>query len=69
MDRDATDLDEAIHAGRQAVDATPPNDPDSAKYLSNLGNFLSYRSERTGNVADLDEAIEAERQVVEAIPP
>ena len=62
------DLDAAIEAGQQAVQATPADHPDRAGFLSNLGNALRARFERTGARADLDAAIQAGRQAVQATP-
>ena len=45
-------------SGRQAVAATPADHPDRAMYLSNLGDALRIRFERTGDQADLDAAID-----------
>jgi len=39
------------------VDRTPPDHPDLAGYLSNLGSFLLTRFKQAGETADLDEAI------------
>ncbi|MFD3381976.1 CHAT domain-containing protein, partial [Streptomyces sp. NPDC058697] len=62
------DLDAAITAGRQAVEATPADHPYRAAMLSNLGLVLQSRFGRSGAVADLDAAITAGRQAVEATP-
>jgi hypothetical protein len=36
------DLEEAIRVGREAIDALPPDDPDRAMLLNNLGIHLGY---------------------------
>ena len=64
-----TDLEAAIRAFQQALDATPPDSPALARYLNNLGTSLGTRFERTGREADLEEAIRAYRQTVQATPP
>jgi tetratricopeptide (TPR) repeat protein len=65
----ASDLDEAIAVIRQAVELTPPDEPDHPAALSNLGAALLRRGDRTGNASDLDEAIAVIRQAVELTPP
>ena len=50
------------------MDATPAGHPNLAGRLSNLGNALVRRFERTGDTADLDAAIDAGRQAVAASP-
>ena len=62
-------LDDAIALLRQAVKATPPDHPNRAGYLSNLGAALRVRFERAGQVRDLDAAISAGQGAVEASPP
>jgi len=42
---------------RQAVEVTPEDHPNLAGRLSNLGNKLGRRYERTGKIEDLKEAI------------
>ena len=54
--------------GRQAVAASPADDPGRAGYLSNLGAALLGRFVRTGDLADLDAAIDALRRAVAASP-
>ena len=63
-----SDLDTAIDARRQAVEATPTGHPDRAAMLSNLGNALRVRFERSGALGDLDAAISVGREAVEATP-
>ncbi|MGQ4380273.1 CHAT domain-containing protein [Streptomyces sp. SAS_267] len=64
----AADLDEAIRVGREAVAATPADDPDRGARLSNLGGSLRTSFERTGALADLDEAIRVGREAVDLTP-
>lgn len=52
----AIDLDAAISAVHQAVEATPADHPDRADRLSNRGSALLRRFQRTGRAADLDAA-------------
>ena len=47
----------------------PGRHPDRPRFLSNLGNALQARFERTGQQADLDQAITTGRQAVDATPP
>ena len=63
------DLDAAIDNLRAAVAAIPPGHPNRAMCLSNLGNALRVRFERTGDQADLDAAVEAGRAAVATTPP
>ena len=61
-------LSQAIDLLRQAVALTPADHPELGGYLSNLGNALLARFERTGAQADLDEAITVGRQAVTLTP-
>ncbi|WP_159044969.1 hypothetical protein, partial [Streptomyces sp. NRRL F-5122] len=61
-------LEEAIQASRDAVRATPPDHPDLAARLSNLGVALLRSFERGGDQAVLEEAIQASRDAVRATP-
>jgi hypothetical protein len=54
-------LDEAIEVGRQAVTATPVDNPGRGGFAANLGNALQSRFERAMNLADLDESIRLAR--------
>ncbi len=65
---DGADLDDAIDAGRLAVDLTPPGHPVLARYRSNLGNSLFRRFGQAGDDADLNDAIEALRRAVDLTP-
>lgn len=61
----ASDLDQALAAGRRAVELAG-DDRDLGMYLSNLGTALKIRYERTREPADLDEAITVARRAVSA---
>ncbi|EXK79186.1 hypothetical protein FOQG_16176 [Fusarium oxysporum f. sp. raphani 54005] len=50
------DLEEATKTARQAVESTPDDHPDLAGMLSNLGNKLQVRYERTGEMRDLEQS-------------
>ncbi|MEW5873064.1 MAG: tetratricopeptide repeat protein, partial [Chloroflexota bacterium] len=52
-----------------AVALTPPGSPDLPMYLNNLGNGLSDRYARTGELADLEQAIAHGQQAVALTPP
>ncbi|MFF4796195.1 CHAT domain-containing protein, partial [Streptomyces sp. NPDC001276] len=60
-------LEEAAEVARQAVAATPHNNPDRALYLSSLGACLRYLVQM-GRVESLEEAVEVARQAVAATP-
>lgn len=62
---DPGDLDGAVEAGRLAIAETSFA---SAHALSNLGNALVARHERTGGLDDLPEALDALRAAVVAAP-
>jgi tetratricopeptide (TPR) repeat protein len=62
------DIDQAITAGREAVDATPAGHPDRPRYLTSLGNALQTRFGRGGPRADIDQAITVGREAVDATP-
>src|SRR5262249_24732517 len=49
----------AVEALRDGVDAAPADHPNRAGQLSNLGNALQARFERTGTQADLEAALSA----------
>ena len=62
------DLEAAIAAYRQAVEATSADSPDRPAILNNLGAGLRDHYARSGSLADLEAAITAYRQAVEATP-
>jgi hypothetical protein len=66
---DVTALGQAIGLLEQAVVLAPPDHPDRAMYLSNLGAALRTRFARVGAIADLDQAIQAGQQAIDATPP
>ncbi|KAK4967534.1 hypothetical protein LTR66_011943 [Elasticomyces elasticus] len=47
------DLDKGIRVGQEAVDATPLDHPNRAMHLTNLGDQLGLRYERTGMIDGL----------------
>jgi hypothetical protein len=65
---DAADLEAAIAAYQQALDASPADAPDRPIFLNNLGNGLRDRAARSGVLADLDAAIATYRQAADAAP-
>jgi len=50
------------------VKATPDDHPDRARWLNNLGSYLSSRFERTGVLEDLETAINCAETALEATP-
>jgi hypothetical protein len=64
----AADLDAAVEAGQQAVEAAPPGHPNRVAILSNLSSALRARFERVGAVSDLDAAITGYREALRIIP-
>ncbi|KAK2050996.1 hypothetical protein LY76DRAFT_599636, partial [Colletotrichum caudatum] len=50
------DLEEAINAARETIEATPDDHADRPLRLNNLGVLLGNRYSRTGVMPDLDEA-------------
>ncbi|XP_044716527.1 uncharacterized protein HRG_10059 [Hirsutella rhossiliensis] len=62
------DLSRAVEVADMAVAATPQDHPDLARRLSNLGNNLGRRFERTDSMDDLDHAIEVADMAVAATP-
>ena len=50
------------------MEATPEGHPTLVAQLSNLGNYLSRRYERTGDMKDLQAAIARSEAAVEAAP-
>ncbi|KAL4766964.1 hypothetical protein BDW60DRAFT_201103 [Aspergillus nidulans var. acristatus] len=65
QDKNNTDLDEAIDAGRQAVKSTPESQPHRARWLKRLAIMLTmrYTHDEHGRVSDLNEAIDIYRQL------
>lgn len=67
-DGDHADLDAAVEAGMQAVDADPRPGASLASRLANLANALHIRSEHGGGERDLDDAVECGRRAETMIP-
>jgi len=63
-----SELDEAILAGRLAVDRLPPGDSERPAALSALAGFLYARFEQTGDRADIDAAVDAIKEAVDLTP-
>jgi hypothetical protein len=53
------DLNRAIELANMAVEATPPNHPDRAGWVTNLGSLLGRRFEQTAAMGDLNRGVEA----------
>jgi hypothetical protein len=62
------DLNRAVQVGTMALDATPHDHHDRAALLSNLGNWLDSRFERTGSMDDLNRAVEVGNMALHATP-
>ncbi|RYP19460.1 hypothetical protein DL767_009641 [Monosporascus sp. MG133] len=62
------DLNRAVEAANMAVNAIPPDHPDRAMWLSNLGNRLGIRFKWTGSMDDINRAVEAANTAVNATP-
>ncbi len=60
------DLDNAITAGRAAVDAAPEGDPGRPGLQANLANLLLERFTRQWKLTDLTEAVTTARTAVDA---
>ena len=61
-------LNEAITAIREAVEQTPAGHPNRALYLTNLGETLRRRFERTLCIDDINASVSAHEEAVELIP-
>jgi CHAT domain-containing protein/tetratricopeptide (TPR) repeat protein len=59
-----SDLEAAIDSWQQAVQLTPPDSPDRASILNNLGTGLRDRYAQSGQLADLEAAIVSYRQAI-----
>ena len=62
------DLNREVDVANMAVMRTPPNHPDQAGYLTNLGDKLGTRFLRTGAIEDLNRAVDVSDKAVTAIP-
>ncbi|KAF9639218.1 hypothetical protein BFW01_g11024 [Lasiodiplodia theobromae] len=60
--RNIDELDQAIEAASQAVEATPHDHPDRAACLNNLGSLFGMRFDRMGQMADLESSLASYRQ-------
>ncbi|WP_205718515.1 CHAT domain-containing protein [Actinomadura sp. WMMA1423] len=58
----------AVQLWQRILGATPTDHEDHAAYLSNLGDALRTRFERTGAQADLERAVAAGHQAIQATP-
>ncbi|NKE62449.1 tetratricopeptide repeat protein [Lentzea sp. PSKA42] len=63
------DLDEAVAAGKRAVDEGPAGDHGVTAWLANLANTYRVRFENTHDGTDLDAAIALSSKAVEATSP
>ncbi|QKX64818.1 uncharacterized protein TRUGW13939_11994 [Talaromyces rugulosus] len=63
------DLDEAVNIAREAADITPPNHPDLASRLNDLGSALAKRYSRNSKIEDLEQAISSIERAVDLTPP
>lgn len=62
-------LDEAVRAGRAAVEAQPEPGPERATALDNLSNVLRMRFQLARDGADIDEAVRHSRAALELTGP
>ena len=62
------DLNRAVDIADTAVATTPPDHPDRAGRLSDLGNILGTRFQRMGTIDDLNRAIDMADMAVAATP-
>ena len=69
LTRNASDLDEAMALGREALGVVPADDPDWPWLAFRLSLLLRESVDRTGRLADLDEAVTLSRDAVRATPP
>lgn len=67
-DRDAPDLIKAIDYGRQAVDKSPPGDPELPRHMSSLATALQEAYDRTKDEESIDEAIALYRGCLDIMP-
>lgn len=67
-DRDAPDLIKAIDYGRQAVDKSPPGDPELSRHMSSLATALQEAYDRTKDEESIDEAIALYRGCLDIMP-
>jgi tetratricopeptide (TPR) repeat protein len=61
-------LQKAIDQGEEAIDTTPSDHPDRARFLSNLASSLNYKFEQTNELDNLQKAINKGEEAVIATP-
>ncbi|KAF6807473.1 hypothetical protein CPLU01_15790 [Colletotrichum plurivorum] len=64
---DMDDLERSIRSGKEALEATAPDDADRRRVLSRLAVPLNSRFEVTGDMRDLDDAIRFARDSTAAV--
>ena len=62
------DLNSAVEAIKESVKLTLRDHPDQADHLTNLGNALKFRFERTGLMKDLNAVVEVIEESVKVTP-
>jgi hypothetical protein len=62
------DLNWAINAAGDAMEATPEDHPNRVNWLNTLGNKLGTRFKATGSIDDLSRAIDAMNTAMKATP-
>ncbi|MGW3646995.1 hypothetical protein [Streptomyces sp. NPDC000878] len=67
-DHGTADLIKAIDYGRQAVDKSPPGDPELPRHMSSLATALQEAYDRTEDEESIDEAIALYRGCLDLLP-
>ncbi|MFF3375775.1 hypothetical protein ACFYXF_22845 [Streptomyces sp. NPDC002680] len=67
-DHGTADLVKAIDYGRQAVDKSPPGDPELSRHMSSLATALQEAYDRTEDEESIDEAIALYRGCLDLMP-
>jgi tetratricopeptide (TPR) repeat protein len=67
-DHGTADLIKAIDYGRQAVDKSPPSDPELPRHMSSLATALQEAYDRTEDEESIDEAIALYRGCLHLMP-
>jgi hypothetical protein len=62
------DLEGSVWQAQETVNLIPQGHLDMATMLSNLGNKLESRFERTGKMEDLEESIQRAQMAVDITP-
>ncbi|KAH7304138.1 hypothetical protein B0I35DRAFT_414622 [Stachybotrys elegans] len=62
-----SDLDEAVHFAKKAVEATPLHHPDWPVHMSTLGNQVGARFDAAGAPDDLEESVKTLRRACEVM--